>query len=103
MEKLTDELLLLLELLDWAYIIIFVLLSSTVKKAFGNILQKITTFEWQPVYTVLAIATLLAIPWGILTDSTWLEILVSYSVGTTFYEVILKRIINKFEGSEKVD
>ena len=98
MEQVPVELDKLLELVDWRYIIIFILLASTIKKAFGALLQKVTKFEWLPVYTVLILATVLAIPWALLTDASWLEILVSYAIGTSFYETILERIINKIIG-----
>ncbi len=98
MEQILIELDKLLELVDWKYIIIFVLLASTVKKAFGNLLQSITKFEWRPVYTILILATVLAVPWALLTETSWMEILVSYAIGTTFYETILERILNKVNG-----
>ncbi len=98
MEQILIELDKLLELVDWKYIIIFVLLASTVKKAFGNLLQSVTKFEWRPVYTVLILATVLAVPWALFTETSWMEILVSYAIGTSFYETILERAINKIIG-----
>jgi len=95
MEQILTEFDELMKLVDWRYIIIFVLLASTVKKAFGTLLQNVTKFEWLPVYTVLIIATILAVPWALLTNTSWMEILISYTVGTTFYEIILKRILDK--------
>ena len=96
MENLGIEFKELLKLIEWPYIIIFVLLASVVKKGFGDLLQKATKFEWQPVYTVLVMATILAVPWILLTDAGWMEILVSYTIGTSFYEVILERVIGLF-------
>lgn len=100
MEQILIELDEFMELIDWMYIIIFVLLASTVKNAFGTLLQNITRFEWMPVYTVLILATILAVPWAILTHTSWMEMLVSYTIGTTFYETILERILNKINGSK---
>lgn len=81
----------LLKLMDWIYFFVFILLSWTIKKTFGtNIKRKVT--KWKTQYTVLIIATILAIPFVVYTESTWLNILISYAVGTSFYELILKSI-----------
>jgi len=77
------------QLIVWPYLAVFVLLSYLVKKYLAEFLQKITKFDWRPVYTVLVFATLLAVPWIIWTDATWVEILVTYAVGTSFHETIL--------------
>ena len=83
------------QLIVWSYLMVFVLLSYMVKKYLGNFLQKITKFDWKPVYTVLIFATILAIPWVIWTSATWVEILVTYTLGTTFHETILSYFEDK--------
>ena len=70
------------------YLIIFILLSYTIKKYFNELLQKITKFNWKTVYTVLIIATVLAVPFIICTDEGWVNILFSYAVGTSLHELI---------------
>lgn len=77
-----------------AYLVTFILLSYMVKKSFGAKLSAITRIKWQPVYTVLTIATVLAVPFIAFTEATWQEILLAYALGTSLYEVILEKIIN---------
>jgi len=79
----------------WSYLMVFVLLSYMVKKHLGDFLQKITKFDWKPVYTVLIFATILAVSWVIWTSATWVEILVTYTIGTTFHETILSYFEDK--------
>lgn len=98
MEDFTVQLTELVQFIDWIYLVLFLLLSQGIKKAFGNLLQKVTKFTWEPVYTVLIVATLLAVPWLIWTEATWVEVLVTYTIGTTFYEVILEKITSKIKG-----
>jgi len=88
----------LAELLLWPYMVIFILLSYLIKKHFGVLLQKITRFEWKPVYTVLILATLTGILYGLFTEATWVAIFLSYAVGTTFHETILEFIVKKITG-----
>jgi len=95
MEDLGNQFSELNQLIVWPYLAVFVLLSYMVKSYLGGILQKITKFDWKSVYTVLVFATLLAIPWVIWTDATWIEILVTYAIGTSFHETILGYIENK--------
>ena len=77
----------------WPYLLIFVMLSYLVKNAFGDLLQKITKFDWKPVYTVLALATIIGIPYAIFTEVTWTQILITYALGTSFHELILGSIV----------
>ena len=86
---------------DVPYIIIFMLLSYIVKKSFGDILQKITKFNWLPVYTVLIIATIVAIPFLIWSRETWVNIAFSYALGTSLHELIFQWIENKFKTGDK--
>ena len=87
----------LVQFIDWVYLIVFVLLSAVIKKGFGDLLQKITKFTWQPVYTVMLIALLTGVPWALFTKATWIEVLVTYTIGTSLYEVILERIFGLFK------
>jgi len=79
-------------LIVWPYLITFILLTYVVKKAFGDLLAKITRFTWKPVYTVLAIATIVAIPYALAMDVKWVPMLITYCIGTSFYEIILEKI-----------
>ena len=79
----------------WPYMVIFILFAYLIKKILGDFLQKITKFKWQSVYTVLVIATIVGIPYGIFTEATWVGILVTYTIGTTFHETIFKFIAGK--------
>lgn len=85
----------MIQYIDVAYLVAFVFLSYTITKAFGKLLQKITKFEWKTVFTVLILATLIAIPFIIWTDTSWIKILVTYAVGTTLYQTAFKYIGNK--------
>jgi len=77
----------------WPYLLIFILLSYLVKNAFGDLLQQVTRFEWKPVYTVLILATLVGIPYGFFGDVTWIQIVITYALGTSFYELFLEAIV----------
>lgn len=89
MDELGNQFSELSQLIVWPYLAVFVLLSYMAKKHLGKFLQRITKFDWKLVYTVLTFATLLAVPWVIWTDATWVEILVTYAIGTSFHETIL--------------
>ena len=84
-------------LIVWPYLLIFVLFSSTLKKAFGDILQSVTKFEWKPVFTVLLIAFLIGIPYALFTEATWVQVTVTYVFGTTFYETIFEFVEKAFK------
>ena len=79
------------------YLLTFMLLAYFVKKYFGDLLKKITRFKWKCVYTVLILATLVAIPFAIWSDEGWLKLLFSYAVGTSLHELIFGWIENKFK------
>lgn len=93
MEDLTQGLVQLYQFIVWPYLALFILLSYLVKKNFGELLQKVTKFNWQPVYTVLIIATIVGIPYALLTDVGWVAILITYAIGTSFYEIIIEAIM----------
>ncbi len=75
------------------YLISFMLLSYLVKQYFGAVLSKITRIRWQTVYTVLIIATLMAVPFIVWTETTWEQIVLMYAVGTSLHELILEKIL----------
>ena len=77
------------------YLLTFMFLAYTVKKNFGKLLQKITKFDWKSAYTVLAIATIVAIPFLIWTEETPVKIIVTYAVGTSLHELLFKFIESK--------
>lgn len=77
------------------YLLIFMFLSYMVKKHFNHLLEKITRFEWKTVYTVLFIATLTAVPFLFWSDEGWMKIAVSYSVGTSLYELVFEFLEKK--------
>ncbi len=76
----------------WPYLLMFILFSSLIKKAFGNFLAMITRFVWKPVYTVMSIALIIGIPYAIFGEVTWIQILITYGLGTSFHEIIWKHI-----------
>jgi hypothetical protein len=78
------------------YLLIFVLIAYLVKKYLGELIQRITPFNWQTVYTVLIIATIVAIPFLLFTEISWVEILFSYTLGTTLHELIFQWIEKLF-------
>jgi len=87
-------------LIVWPYLVIFILLSYLIKKYFEEQLNKITPFKWMSVYTVLILATLVAIPFIIIDPTTWVNILLTYAVGTSFHELILGKIVTKISGGK---
>jgi len=78
------------------YLLMFMLLSYLVKKYFGTLLQKITKFQWKTVYTVLIIATLLAVPFLVFSEEGWMKIFITYAVGTSLHELIFGWLEKKF-------
>ena len=77
----------------WPYLLIFLMLSYLIKNAFGDLLQKVTKFEWKTVYTVLILATLIGVPYAIFTEVTWTQVAITYALGTSFHELILGKIV----------
>lgn len=84
-----------IENIDVCYLFTFVFLAYLVKKEFGVWLNKITKFEWIPVYTVLIIATLTAVPFMIFTDITFSKVMLSYALGTSLHETIFTLVEDK--------
>ena len=74
------------------YLLSVIFVSYLIKKHFGDFLEVLTRTRWKPVYTVLVIATLLAFPFLIATNDSWEQILLSYTVATSLYELIFEWI-----------
>lgn len=77
------------------YLLIFILAAYLVKTYLGVLLQKWTKFHWKPVYTVFAIATLIAVPFLLFSEEGWVKILFTYCLGTSLHELIFQFIENK--------
>jgi len=93
----TDFILEVSQKIDGTYLCTFMLLSYLVKKNFGDLLQKITRFNWKPVYAVLILATILAVPFLLWTETTWIKILVTYTIGTSLHETIFEFVEKKIK------
>ena len=78
------------------YLLTFLLLAYVVKKYFRKLLDKITPFKWKGVYTVLILATIVAIPYMIFGDVEWKKIVFSYALGTSLHELVFKYIEKLF-------
>ena len=78
------------------YLLIFMFLSYLVKRYFGEWLSLITKTKWKTVYSVLIIATIVAIPFFIFTKETWVNILFSYAIGTSLHELLFNWLEDKF-------
>lgn len=85
------------EYIDISYLVVFMMFAYLVKRNFQDLLDKITGMKWKPVYTVLIIATVVAIPFFIFTPDRWEKLLVSYAVGTSLHELIFGWIEDKFK------
>jgi hypothetical protein len=79
------------------YLLTFMFLSYLIKKYFSTLLEKITRFEWKTVYTVLVIATLLAIPFLLFTEEGWVKIFITYAIGTSLHELVFGYIEKKLK------
>ena len=88
-----EELTTFTQLIVWGYLLLFILLSYLVKKLLGNWLGKITNAKWKEVYTVLVIATILAVPYALVENEKWLPMLFTYTLGTSFHEILLKYLV----------
>ena len=77
------------------YLLTFMLLAYLVGHYFKNILDKITRIKWKTVYTVLILATLIAVPY-IICGAEWQKVLFSYALGTTLHELVFKHIEDLF-------
>lgn len=86
------------ELIQWPYLAIFLLLSYLIKKYFESWLNMVTPFIWKSVYTVLILATIIAIPFLVIEPDNWVNILLTYAVGTSFHEIILGKLVDKLKG-----
>lgn len=78
------------------YLLTFILLSYLVKKYLEHVLEKITRFKWRTVYTVLFLGILLAVPFLIWTEASWVQVLFSYAVGTSLHELCFRYIEKLF-------
>jgi vacuolar-type H+-ATPase subunit I/STV1 len=78
------------------YLLTFMLLSYLVKKYFSDWLGRITNMKWRTVYTVLILATIVAIPFLFFTGETIAQVLFSYALGTSLHELCFKWIEEKF-------
>jgi len=76
----------------WPYLLIFIMLSYLIKNAFGDLIRKVIP-AWKVVYTVLALATVIGIPYAIFTEVTWTQIAITYALGTSFHELILGKVV----------
>jgi hypothetical protein len=83
--------------IDGIYLCTFMLLSYLVKKHFGGLLQKITKFEWKPVYAVLIIAFITGIAFKICSDITWVKLVFTYTLGTSLHEIIFEFVEKKIK------
>ena len=87
----------IMNLIVWPYLVTFILLAYLVGNAFKGLLEKWTKKGWKPVYTVLIIATLVAVPYLLYIEgSTWDKMLITYAIGTSMYETFIKAIVNFF-------
>jgi len=77
------------------YLLTFLLLSYLIKRDFRKLLDQITGQRWRTVYTVLIIATIMAVPFLLFSDYSWVQILFSYTLGTSLHELIFKWIDQK--------
>jgi hypothetical protein len=83
------------------YLLMFMFLSYFAKRHLNVLIQAATKFNWKTVYSVLIIATLLAIPFLLLTDATWEEMLFTYCLATSLHEVLFKWIEDKLRSHAK--
>jgi len=79
------------------YLLTFIFLSFMIKRYFGEWLQMISRFEWKTVYTVLILATLIAVPFLVWSEVSWVQIVFSYSIGTSLHELIFTHIDKLFK------
>lgn len=86
----------LLQHINIKYMLSIILLSYFIKRNFGEVLSMATGTRWKPAYTVLIIASALAVPFMICTDDSWEIMLLSYAMATSLYELIFEWIEKKF-------
>jgi len=92
----TNDLQELLKLIIWSYMAIFILLSSMIKKIFGDWLTKVTKSKWKVGYTVFVIATILGLVHIFILKTSWEKVLLTYSLGTSLYDLLLCHIEDFF-------
>ena len=85
------------EYIVWPYLAIFILISYLIITYAGAWLKD--KLKWKNVYTVLIVATVIGVLYFLFTDTNWVNILLTYAIGTSFWEVLLKKIIDKFKKS----
>ena len=74
------------------YLLTFVLLAYLLKRYNLSIWKRIFKKRWKTVYSVLFLATAVAIPYLIWTEISWIQILFSYALGTSLHELIFRYI-----------
>ncbi len=80
------------------YLFTFMLLSYAVKSNFGDWLK---ANKFKTVYVVLILATVIAVPYALLADVGWSELLFTYTLGTSLHELFFKVIETKLNPKKR--
>lgn len=92
----------LMALLVWPYLFLFLLLAYTLKDKLKFILSWFSKLKWKTRYTVFLIATLTGVLYYATVEVSWVDLVITYCVGTSLYELLftwieinLKKLKNK--------
>lgn len=83
--------------ISFSYLVVFIFLSYGLRDFFGNVIGLFTVNRKVRKYSVFIIATLLAPLWFYFFKEDPLKLFVTYAVGTSLYELIIRAVINKFK------
>lgn len=84
----------LCELIVVPYLLVLLLVASKFKDPVQTLIKRITKKELGHTYVVLILATILVTPFIFFADYGWENLLLTYTLGTSFYELFLKKIKN---------
>lgn len=84
------------------YLFTFMLIAYCLKSNLEMWIAKVTKKKWKSVYTVLIVATIVAIPF-LVSGAPFTEVLFTYTLGTSLHELVFQWIEKKFKVKKKIE
>jgi hypothetical protein len=83
--------------ISFGYLVVFIFLSYGLRDFVGQFVGLFSVQRNVKKYSVFAIATILAPVWYYFFGEDPLKLFVTFAVGTSLYELIIKAIVNKLK------
>ncbi len=98
MEEITAEIISTIgKYISFGYLIVFIFMSYGLRDFFDKIVGIFSEDKKVRKYSVFVIATFLAPIWYFYFGEDLLKLFVTYAVGTSLYELIIRAVITKFK------